>query len=69
MGRHTYVTPTSYLELIYTYNELLDAQRSAVQQLRSRYEVGLDKLLAAEGEVNVMKQELIELQPKLVETG
>eukprot|EP00878_Enallax_costatus_P031925 GHUV01034994.1.p1 GENE.GHUV01034994.1~~GHUV01034994.1.p1 ORF type:complete len:506 (+),score=169.08 GHUV01034994.1:358-1875(+) len=69
LGRHTYVTPTSYLELIYTYNELLGAQRSNVQQLQRRYEVGLEKLLTAEGEVNVMKQELIELQPKLIETG
>lgn len=69
LGRHTYVTPTSYLELIYTYNELLGAQRLAVEQLKRRYEVGLEKLLAAEGEVNVMKQELIELQPKLIETG
>jgi late competence protein required for DNA uptake (superfamily II DNA/RNA helicase) len=29
----------------------------------------LEKLLAAEGEVNVMKQELIDLQPNLIETG
>ncbi|KAF6265404.1 dynein heavy chain 6 [Scenedesmus sp. NREL 46B-D3] len=69
LGRHTYVTPTSYLELIYTYQELLGQQRAAVLQLRRRYEVGLEKLLAAEGEVNVMKQELINLQPKLIETG
>jgi hypothetical protein len=33
------VTPTSYLELIYTYKELLGQQRAAVQQLRRRYEV------------------------------
>lgn len=32
-------------------------------------QVGLRKLLDAEGEVNVMKQELIALQPKLIETG
>ena len=34
-----------------------------------RYEAGLQKLLAAEGEVNVMKEELIQLQPKLIATG
>jgi hypothetical protein len=34
-----------------------------------QFQVGLEKLLAAEGEVNVMKQELIDLQPKLIETG
>lgn len=40
VGHHTYVTPTSYLELIYTYKQLLEAQQSAVDQLRKRYEVG-----------------------------
>lgn len=34
------MTPTSYLELIYTYKELLGQQRAAVLQLRRRYEVG-----------------------------
>ena len=37
--------------------------------LKRRYEVGLEKLLAAESDVNIMKQELIELQPKLIQTG
>ena len=40
-----------------------------VMQMKRRYEVGLDKLFTAEKEVNIMKQELIELQPKLIETG
>lgn len=40
-----------------------------VHGLKRRYEVGLGKLLAAEADVGVMKAELIELQPKLVETG
>jgi len=40
LGRHVYVTPTSYLELIYTYNQLLNAQQSAVEQMKLRYEVG-----------------------------
>lgn len=40
VGHHTYVPPTSYLELIYTYKQLLEAQQSAVDQLKKRYEVG-----------------------------
>ncbi len=40
-----------------------------VHNMKRRYEVGLEKLLAAEADVNTMKAELIELQPKLVETG
>lgn len=39
VGHHTYVTPTSYLELINTYTQLLGAQQAAVDQLRKRYEV------------------------------
>lgn len=31
--------------------------------------MGLEKLLTAEREVSIMQQELIELQPKLIETG
>ena len=37
--------------------------------MKNRYQIGLEKLFAAEADVNVMKTELIELQPKLVETG
>lgn len=39
VGHHTYVTPTSYLELIYTYKQLLGAQQAATDQLKKRYEV------------------------------
>ncbi len=107
--RFYYATPTSYLELIQTFKELLTIKRSTVRcaattlpqpprllpscprtakrrgrscasvthsphaaqvhQMKRRYEVGLEKLLAAESDVNIMKKELIELQPKLVETG
>ncbi|KIY97683.1 Dynein heavy chain 3, axonemal [Monoraphidium neglectum] len=67
--RRTYTTPTSYLELIQAYKELLGAKRKQVQQQRSRYEVGLSKLLAAEVDVGRMQEELTALQPRLVETG
>ena len=40
-----------------------------VNTMRKRYQIGLEKLLAAEADVNIMKTELIELQPKLIETG
>ncbi|KAA6419936.1 MAG: dynein heavy chain axonemal [Trebouxia sp. A1-2] len=69
LQRHYYATPTSYLELISTYKHLLAAKRTQVYMLKHRYEAGLQKLLAAEGEVNVMKEELIQLQPKLIATG
>ncbi|KAK9829119.1 hypothetical protein WJX72_004004 [[Myrmecia] bisecta] len=69
LQRHYYATPTSYLELISTYKQLLAAKRNQVQTLKRRYETGLEKLLAAESEVNVMKEELTALQPRLIATG
>ncbi len=30
LGRHTYVTPTSYLELIQTFKDLLQTRRTSV---------------------------------------
>ena len=68
-GRHYYVTPTSYLELIGTYKNLLGKKRTEVQTLKTRYEVGLEKLLDAESQVNTMKKELEELRPVLIQTG
>lgn len=68
-GRHYYVTPTSYLELITTYKTLLDFKRNEVSVTKNRYEVGLEKLLGAESQVGAMKEELIELQPVLVKTA
>ena len=62
------MTPTSYLELIQSYKDLLEKQK-AVQDLRNRYDVGLEKLVATEQSVAEMKEELIALQPKLVEAG
>ena len=68
-GRHYYVTPTSYLELITTYKTLLGQKRNEVSITKNRYEVGLEKLLGAESQVGAMKEELIELQPVLVKTA
>ena len=63
--RKNYVTPTSYLELINTYKSLLALKRDEVQLLIRRYRGGLGALSMAEDSVNVMKQELMDLQPGL----
>jgi len=66
LGRINYVTPTSYLELIGTLKALLNKKKTEVSDERNRYVVGIDKILSCEASVDVMKKELIELQPVLV---
>ncbi|KAM9343831.1 dynein axonemal heavy chain 12-like [Pholidichthys leucotaenia] len=65
LGRHNYVTPTSYLELITTFRQLLTQKRDTVRKAKQRYTNGLDKLAFAESQVAEMKKELVALQPKL----
>ena len=43
-GRITYVTPTSYLELLGAFRSLLDVKRTESSTAKSRYDVGLRKL-------------------------
>jgi len=69
LRRHNYVTPTSYLELIQTFKSLLFLKRDEIMSLKNRYIIGLEKLEFAASQVSVMKDELIALQPKLVETS
>ncbi|XP_021921863.1 dynein heavy chain 7, axonemal isoform X5 [Zootermopsis nevadensis] len=66
LGRHNYVTATSYLELINTFKELLSKKRGEVLMAKSHYEVGIEKLDRAAGEVSLMQEEQVALQPKLV---
>ncbi|XP_078466584.1 dynein axonemal heavy chain 12 [Lampetra planeri] len=65
LGRHNYVTPTSYLELIAAFRQLLTEQRDAVMKAKLRYTNGLDKLAFAGSQVSEMKKELMDLQPQL----
>ncbi|CAF0886975.1 unnamed protein product [Adineta steineri] len=67
LDRHNYVTPTSYLELINTFKNLLEKRRSALLAARTRYEVGLEKLENAASQVGKMQKTLENLQPQLVE--
>lgn len=68
LRRFNYVTPTSYLELLMSFNKLLQEKRSDLEGLRGRLSVGLEKLLNTANEVAVMKEELVNLQPILVKT-
>eukprot|EP00398_MALV-I-01_sp_L67-1_P000742 gene742-313_t len=65
MRRFFYITPTSYLELIDSFKRLLEKRRDEVMTAKSRYEIGLSKILSTEKAVGSMQKELIELQPVL----
>ncbi|ESO88893.1 hypothetical protein LOTGIDRAFT_125424 [Lottia gigantea] len=69
MRRRNYVTPTSYLELIKTFKNLLNKKRLEILTLKNRYMVGLEKLEFSEQQISVMQSELLDLQPKLIETS
>ena len=55
LRRHYYVTPTSYLELITTFKNLLNEKREEIMALKNRYEHGY-KCLISTGE-NVSKMQ------------
>ncbi len=44
LGRHNYVTPTSYLELLSAFKNLLEAKKADNIRARKRYTTGLEKL-------------------------
>ncbi|MEW5311651.1 MAG: hypothetical protein WDW38_003347 [Sanguina aurantia] len=66
--RYTYLTPTSYLELLLSYKGLLGKRQSEVMTVKRRYEVGLEKLMSTEESVQGMKETLTALQPQLEES-
>ena len=69
LNRNNYVTPKSYLELLGLYRKLLDKKRSELLALRKRTFTGLEKLLSATREVEVLQEELEAMQPMLMQTS
>jgi len=67
--RYFYVTPTSYLELITSYKNLLDDKQTEVRTVKNRYEIGLEKLISTEEQVATMQEELEALQPQLIQSS
>eukprot|EP00742_Colponemidia_sp_Colp-10_P007220 GILJ01007760.1.p1 GENE.GILJ01007760.1~~GILJ01007760.1.p1 ORF type:complete len:2640 (-),score=434.68 GILJ01007760.1:74-7498(-) len=68
LRRITYVTPTSYLELISTFKTLLNLKRLELNNLRNRLKIGLEKLLETANEVEIMQTQLREMKPQLQQT-
>ena len=68
LKRVTYTTPTSYLELLRSYQSALDVCREKVGLMRDRYANGLDKLDFAAEQVAHMQEELTALLPVLADS-
>ncbi|RKO89233.1 dynein heavy chain and region D6 of dynein motor-domain-containing protein [Blyttiomyces helicus] len=69
VNRHNYVTPKSYLELLNLYKRLLDKKRTELLALRNRTSTGLEKLLNATKDVEILQEELEAMQPMLLQTS
>lgn len=67
--RYNYTTPTSYLELIRLYVDILKKQQSKIASEERRYRIGLDKLRETEEIVAKLEQTLTEMQPVLVKAS
>jgi dynein heavy chain len=65
--RQSYTTPTSYLELIKLYVEMLRAQRTIVSGKEKRYTLGLNKLMETEHLVEGLQSQLTDLKPVLLQ--
>jgi dynein heavy chain len=68
LKRRFYVTPTSYLELLSTYNKVLNDKRKEIGTLRDRLSIGVDKLVSTEKQVNELQASLTEMEPILIRT-
>jgi dynein heavy chain len=68
MRRITYVTPTSYLELLSTFKKILKSQRKKVEGGISRLAKGLEVLKTAAVEVDKLQRKLEADAPMLAKT-
>jgi len=58
LGRCTYVTPTSYLELLRSFNSLITQKQESTMKAKKRYLVGLDKLAFASSQVTHLSDQM-----------
>ena len=61
LRRKNYTTPTSYLELLKTYIEMLKVQRTIVPEKIDRYQGGIKRLAETNEMVDQLKVMLIKL--------
>eukprot|EP01062_Namystynia_karyoxenos_P051896 TRINITY_DN4104_c0_g3_i1.p1 TRINITY_DN4104_c0_g3~~TRINITY_DN4104_c0_g3_i1.p1 ORF type:complete len:531 (+),score=220.35 TRINITY_DN4104_c0_g3_i1:2-1594(+) len=66
LRRRNYTTPTSYLSLIQSYQDMLAVRTEHLSTAKGRYQGGLNKLTNTAREVDDMKELLRKQQPQLV---
>ncbi|XP_005185418.2 dynein axonemal heavy chain 12 [Musca domestica] len=66
-GRHIYLTNASFLELIQSFQTVMERKQKEVMDSKLRYIGGLDTLASAAEAISVMQKELNALQPKLLD--
>lgn len=65
LRRRNYTTPTSYLDLIKTYIQMLKEQKQIVPMKILRYQGGLTRLAETNKMVDDLKAMLIKLRPEI----
>ncbi|CAE7374772.1 DNAH6 [Symbiodinium natans] len=68
LRRKTYMTPTSYLELIKLFTDLLGMKKGELDTKLNRYRVGAQRLKETESVVDKLKVDLTKMQP-VIEQG
>jgi dynein heavy chain len=57
LRRHYYVTPTSYIELIIAFKQLLSSKSGETKRSIRRYEEGLEKIIETQSKVTTLQKE------------
>ncbi|XP_060531534.1 dynein axonemal heavy chain 1-like [Cylas formicarius] len=65
LSRYNYVTPTSYLELLSSYTDLMNKRKGSLVEGIGRLKTGLGKLHSTAEEVKVLQAQLEEMKPAL----
>ena len=65
LRKYYYVTPTSYLNLIKTFKQVLEKKRTDIGTIINKFKRGLEQLKNAQIEVAKLEIELTDLGPKL----
>uniref|UniRef100_A0A1B6D8V0 Dynein heavy chain coiled coil stalk domain-containing protein n=1 Tax=Clastoptera arizonana TaxID=38151 RepID=A0A1B6D8V0_9HEMI len=65
LSRHNYVTPTSYLELLTSFDKMFAQKKNEMERSIKRLQTGLDKLLSTAEDVKVLQKELAIMKPQL----